>query len=123
MNYNAEASFDKLGPAGIYFFTFGRRHTFMNAEPEPDSPRVEKQTLPAFFLVVSVFTGGFNFKLWSMLDTALMIQSIGVTALVVVLEEARYRRLAFKVAIVLYLLAVVDMGINVCISGVVGWKT
>ncbi len=79
--------------------------------------------IQAFFLVVSVFTGGFNFKLWSMLDTALMIQSIGVTALVVVLEEARYRRLAFKVAIVLYLLAVLDMGINVCISGVVGWKT
>ena len=79
--------------------------------------------IQAFFLVVSVFTGGFNFKLWSMLDTALMIQSIGVTALVVVLEEARHRRLAFKVAIVLYLLAVLDMGINVCISGVVGWKT
>jgi hypothetical protein len=78
--------------------------------------------IQAFFLVVSVFTGGFNFKLWSMLDTALMIQSIGVTALVVVLEEARHRRLAFKVAIVLYLLAVLDMGINVCISGVVGWK-
>jgi hypothetical protein len=78
--------------------------------------------IEAFFLVVSVFTGGFNFKLWSMLDTALMIQSIGVTALVVVLEEARQRRLAFKVAIVLYLLAVVDMGINVCVSGVVGWK-
>lgn len=79
--------------------------------------------IQAFFLAVSVFTGGFNFKLWSMLDTALMIQSIGVTALVVVLEEARHRRLAFKVAIVLYLLAVLDMGINVCISGVVGWKT
>ena len=79
--------------------------------------------IQAFFLVVSVFTGGFNFKLWSMLDTALMIQSIGVTALVVVLEEARHRRLAFKVAIVLYLLAVLDMGINVCISGVVGWRT
>ncbi len=79
--------------------------------------------IQAFFLVVSVFTGGFNFKLWSMLDTALMIQSIGVTALVVVLEEARQRRLAFKVAIILYLLAVLDMGINVCISGVVGWKT
>jgi hypothetical protein len=78
--------------------------------------------IQAFFLVVSVFTGGFNFKLWSMLDTALMIQSIGVTALVVVLEDARHRRLAFKVAIVLYLLAVLDMGINVCISGVVGWK-
>jgi len=79
--------------------------------------------IQAFFLVVSVFTGGFNFKLWSMLDTALMIQSIGVTALVVVLEEASHRRLAFKVAIVLYLLAVLDMGINVCISGVVGWRT
>jgi hypothetical protein len=79
--------------------------------------------IQAFFLAVSVFTGGFNFKLWSMLDTALMIQSIGVTALVVVLEELKHRRLAFKVAIVLYLLAVLDMGINVCVSGVVGWKT
>ena len=79
--------------------------------------------IQAFFLVVSVFTGGFNFKLWSMLDTALMIQSIGVTALVVVLEEARHRRIAFKVAIVLYLMAVLDMGINVCVSGVVGWRT
>src|SRR5438445_13664516 len=79
--------------------------------------------IQAFFLVLSVFTGGFNFKLWSMLDTALMIQSIGVTALVVVLEGPRHRRLAFKAAIILYLLAVLDMGINVCISGVVGWKS
>jgi hypothetical protein len=79
--------------------------------------------IQAFFLVVSVFTGGFNFKLWSMLDTALMIQSIGVTALVVVLEEAGHRKLAFKAAILLYLLAVLDMGVNVLISGVVGWKT
>ncbi len=77
--------------------------------------------IQAFFLVVSVFTGGVNFKRWYMLDTALMIQSIGVTALVVVLEEARHRRLAFRAAIVLYLLAVLDMGINVLISGVVGW--
>lgn len=79
--------------------------------------------IQAFFLVVSVFTGGFHFKLWSMLDTALMIQSIGVTALVLVLEEERLRRLAFRVAIVLYMLAVLDMGINVLVSGVVGWKT
>jgi hypothetical protein len=78
--------------------------------------------IQAFFLVLSIFTGGFNFKLWSMLDTALMIQSIGVTALVVVLEEARHRRLAFRAAIILYLLAVLDMGINVLISGVVGWR-
>ncbi len=112
----------------------------MNAEQEPNTPLPETpkpQTAVAdeltrvkiflaiqvFFLVVSVFTGGFNFKLWSMLDTALMIQSIGVTALVVVLEDPRHRRLAFKVAVLLYLLAVLDMGINVCVSGVVGWKT
>ena len=112
----------------------------MNTERETHSPSTnnpQSQTSPvdeltrvkiflgiqAFFLVVSVFTGGFNFKLWSMLDTALMIQSIGVTALVVVLEEAWHRRIAFKVAIVLYLLAVLDMGINVCVSGVVGLRT
>ena len=111
----------------------------MNTPQEPLPPVIENSKLQtavvdeltrvkiflaiqAFFLAVSVFTGGFNFKLWSMLDTALMIQSIGVTALVVVLEEARQRRLAFRVAIVLYLLAVLDMGINVCVSGVVGWK-
>jgi len=112
----------------------------MNTEQKPVPPVLENPHLQpavadeltrvkiflgiqAFFLVVSVFTGGFNFKLWSMLDTALMIQSIGITALVVVLEDARHRRLAFKVAIIIYLLAVLDMGINVCISGVVGWKT
>jgi len=115
-------------------------HLFMITEQEPDIPVVEKRKLQtpiadeltrvkiflgiqALFLGISVFTGGFNFKLWSMLDTALMIQSIGVTALVVVLEEARHRRLAFRVAIILYLLAVLDMGINVLISGVVGWRT
>jgi hypothetical protein len=98
--------------------------------PRPQAPVADELTrvkiflgIQAFFLVVSVFTGGFNFKLWSMLDTALMIQSIGVTALVVVLEDARHRRLAFKAAIILYLLAVLDMGINVLVSGVVGWKT
>jgi len=112
----------------------------MNTEPKPVPPTLENPYqqatvadeltrvklflgIQAFFLVVSVFTGGFNFKLWSMLDTALMIQSIGITALVVVLEDARHRRLAFKVAIIIYLLAVLDMGINVCVSGVVGWKT
>jgi hypothetical protein len=79
--------------------------------------------IQGLFLVVSIFTGGFHFKLWSMLDTALLIQSIGVTGLVVVLEEARLRRLAFKVAIILYLLGLLDMGINVLISGVVGWRS
>jgi len=79
--------------------------------------------IQAAFLVLSVFTGGFNFKLWSMLDSALLIQSIGVTTLVFVLDEDKLRRLAFRAAIVLYLLGLLDMGINVLISGVVGWQT
>jgi len=112
----------------------------MNLEPNLNPPVVEETNPPtplpdevgrvkiflgiqAFFLVVSVFTGGFHFAVWSMLDTALMIQAIGVTALVLVLEEAGLRRLAFKAAIVLYLLAVLDMGIKILVFGVVGWKT
>ena len=79
--------------------------------------------IQAAFLALSVFTGGFNFKLWSMLDSALLIQSIGVTTLVFVLDEDKLRRLAFRAAIVLYLLGLLDMGINVLISGVVGWQT
>ena len=78
--------------------------------------------IQCFFLVLSAFTGGFHYKLWSMLDTALLIQSIGVTGLVVVLEEAKLRRVAFKAAVVLYLLGLIDMGVNVLISGVVGWQ-
>lgn len=102
----------------------------MNTESKIDAVVVDEVTrvklflgIQAFFLAVSVATGGFHFKLWSMLDTALLIQSIGVTSLVLVLEEARYRRLAFRVAVILYLLGLLDMGINVLISGVVGWKT
>ncbi len=102
----------------------------MIEEPKPsshDSTEVTRVKLflgmQFFFLVVSVFTGGFNFKLWSMLDTALMLQSIGVTSLVLVLDDAKHRRLAFRAAVIIYLLAILDMGINVLISGVVGWKT
>ena len=78
--------------------------------------------LQLFFLFVSIFTGGFHYKLWSMLDSALLIQSIGITGLVVVLDQARLRRLAFTTAIILYLLALLDMGVNVLVSGVVGWR-
>ena len=108
----------------------------MNPEPAPSSPELnifppEKPAsqvgseltrvklflgIQFFFLAVSVFTGGFNFKLWSMLDSALLIQSIGVTSLILVLEENQQRRLAFKSAVVLYLLALLDMGINVLVS-------
>ena len=101
----------------------------MIEEPKPnpnDSTEVTRVKLflgmQFFFLVVSIFTGGFNFKLWSMLDTALMLQSIGVTSLVLVLDEPKHRRLAFRAAVIIYLLAILDMGINVLVSGVVGWK-
>jgi hypothetical protein len=62
-------------------------------------------------------------KTYSQLDSALLIQSIGITSLVLVLDEEKHRRLAFKAAVVLYLLALLDMGVNVLISGVVGWKS
>jgi len=39
------------------------------------------------------------------------------------LDEDKLRGLAFKGAVVLYLLGLLDMGINVLISGVVGWQT
>ena len=78
--------------------------------------------LQVFFLVLSAFTGGFNFKVWSMLDTALLIQSIGITGLLLVLEQPRARRLASWAAVTLYVFAVLDMGINVLVAGVVGWK-
>ncbi len=113
----------------------------MNPEPEDNANSVQGAPQPearpsdevtrvkiflgiqVAFLVLSVFTGGFNFKLWSMLDSALLIQSIGVTALVFVLEEGPLRRLAFRAGIILYLLGLLDMSINVLISGVVGWQT
>lgn len=103
----------------------------MNAEQQPAAPAIVDEVtrvklflgIQAFFLVLSVFTGGFQFKLWSMLDSALLIQSIGVTSLVLVLDEAKLRRLAFKTAVLLYLLGVLDMGVNVLVSGVVGWRS
>ena len=75
-----------------------------------------------FFLVISLITGGFNFKVWSMLDSSILIVSIGVTGLLFVLEETRLRKVIFYTSIVLYLLAVIDMAINILISGAVGWR-
>ena len=53
---------------------------------------------------------------------SLLFESGQVTGLVVVIEEAKCRRRAFKAAMILYLLGLVDMGIKVLISGVVGWS-
>jgi len=38
------------------------------------------------------------------------------------LDTAHTRRLAFKVAIVLYVLSIVDMRVNVVASGFLGWR-
>ena len=77
--------------------------------------------IQVFFLVISLITGGFNFKVWSMLDTSILIVSIGVTGLLFILDNTKLRQTIFYVSIVLYLLAVVDMAINILISGAVGW--
>jgi len=87
----------------------------------PEMTRVKFFLFIQFFLlVVTIFTAAAFSKLLAMLDTALLIESIGVTSLILVLDEARHRRLAFKAAVVFYLMALFDMGINVLISGVVG---
>lgn len=102
--------------------------TNMTNVPAPQESRAEMQRyqifvgIQIFFLVISLITGGFNFKVWSMLDSSILIVSIGVTGLLFVLEETKLRKVIFYTSIVLYLLAVVDMAINILISGAVGWK-
>lgn len=92
-----------------------------------NAPKAEMQRhqifvgIQIFFLVVSLITGGFNFKVWSMLDSAILIVSIGVTGLLFVLDDIKLRKAIFYTAIVLYLLAVLDMAANILISGSVGW--
>jgi len=93
----------------------------------PQGSRAETQRyqifvgIQIFFLVVSLITGGFNFKVWSMLDTSILIVSIGVTGLLFILENTKLRQAIFYTSIVLYLLAVLDMAANILISGAVGW--
>jgi hypothetical protein len=77
--------------------------------------------IQVFFLIISLITGGFNFKVWSMLDTSILIVSIGVTGLLFILENTKLRQTIFYASIILYLLAVVDMALNILISGAVGW--
>jgi uncharacterized membrane protein YfhO len=77
--------------------------------------------IQVFFLIISLITGGFNFKVWSMLDTSILIVSIGVTGLLFILDNTKLRQTIFYTSIILYLVAVVDMAINILISGAVGW--
>ena len=75
-----------------------------------------------FFLFMTPFCGGFHFALWSMMDTALMIQAIGITALVVVLDQEWMRVYAFRIAVLFYVSSIMAMGVAVLVSGVVGWS-
>lgn len=88
----------------------------------PESQRIRLfVTIQIMFLIISPLCGGFHYKMWSMLDTALLIGSLGITALVPVLESRTARSLTMRAAITLYLLALADMCVNVLISGWIGW--
>jgi hypothetical protein len=100
-----------------------------NPAPRPQpSPQIENQkygifvALQVFFLIVSTFTGGFNFTVWSMLDSAILIVSIGLSGLLFVLDERELRIGVFYISIVLYLIGVLDMAVNILISGSIGWN-
>ena len=99
----------------------------MNQNSAPtmsDAARVKTfLIIQVFFLFITPFCGGFHFSFWSMMDTALMIQSIGVTALIVVLDQEWMRMLAFRTAVLFYLSSITAMGIAVLVSGIVGWSS
>jgi hypothetical protein len=75
-----------------------------------------------FFLFATPFAGGGRFRIWSMLDTAVLVLSIGLTALAFVLESRRGRSRVFHAAAALYLFGIFDMALNILIFGVLGWK-
>jgi hypothetical protein len=78
--------------------------------------------LQILFLIASPLAGGGHFRLWSLLDTALLVLSIGITALAFVLETREGRAKIRNLAIGIYLAGVVDMAVNVSITGILGWK-
>ncbi|PCJ52811.1 MAG: hypothetical protein COA70_11560 [Planctomycetota bacterium] len=97
--------------------------------PPVDEPtRVELTRFRAFlfiqvlFLCASPITGGFHFSIWTMLDTSFLVLSIGMSALAFVLETKAGRRRVFRLGAALYTLGVLDMAVNILISGAYGWK-
>lgn len=97
--------------------------------PPGDEPtKVELARFKAFlfiqflFLGASPLAGGFHFSIWTMLDTSLLVLAIGMSALAFVLESKNGRRLVFRIGATLYALGVMDMAINILLSGVYGWK-
>lgn len=96
--------------------------SFEEASPE-EMTRLKGFLLIQFlFLLASPLAGGFHYRVWSMLDTALLVLSIGIGALAFVLETRKARRRVFKISAILYVLAVIDMSINVLLSGFLGWQ-
>jgi nitrate reductase NapE component len=77
--------------------------------------------IQVFFLLVSPLAGGFQYKVWSMLDSAILVVSLGLTGLVFVLDKKRARDTVFKAAMVCYILGVLDISLNILLSGWVGW--
>lgn len=78
--------------------------------------------LQLLFLFASPLAGGGHFRLWSLMDTALLVLSIGITALAFVLETQSGRAKIMRVAIGIYILAVIDMAVNISVTGILGWK-
>jgi hypothetical protein len=56
-----------------------------------------------------------------MLDSALLVLAIGVSSLIYVIDSPNSRRTALYIATTLYMLAIVDMSINILITGWLGW--
>lgn len=57
-----------------------------------------------------------------MLDSAILVLSIGLTGLMLVMEQRKGRALLFKLAVALYIAGVLDMSLNILLSGWFGWE-
>lgn len=97
-------------------------------EPSEEITFLEARRLRAFvmtqimFAFGSLLAGGLRFRPWSMLDTAILLLSIGLTGLAYVSETRNGRRKVMLFAGTFYLLGVVDMAFNILASGVLGLK-
>lgn len=79
-------------------------------------------TIQVLFLLGSPLAGAFRFKPWSLLDSAILVLGIGLSGLAYVLETPKGRRTIFRIAMWIYLIGVLDMSINILLSGIFGWK-
>lgn len=99
--------------------------SFEDAYTIPDLTEMDRLKwfagLQLLFFIGSPFAGGFHNELWSMLDSALLVISFGITGLVIVLPTQKYKKRAFYIAVVFYVLAVIDIAINILLTGWVGW--